>query len=624
MLSENACSTPKRSTRNNQPADFFRNGSAVVHTAAEWNKYTTLGAGTAPFQLAELQDTAGLEESIPALRKAGFTLIPLGGGSNFAGSDEEMPGVLFLKPAAGPFRVLEELPDGIIHAGSAQTLRSVLQFALSAGYTGMAGISGIPGTCGGAAFMNAGANGVCISDFIVSLEVLDLHTGTCSIPGKEAFPWRYRDSGIGADRMVVSLFLRFPKGDMALETAAWETEKQRRLRAPKGRSAGSVFRNPVQGPAGRFLEENGAKGMQAGVFEVSAEHANWIVHCGPEPGETTDLCLLIREMKKRVLLGSSILLHTEMRFANMAEQENAGIKVLVLKGGVSSEREISLKSAANVADALREAGFSVREYDIQELALTPDMTGWADVVFPVLHGGYGEDGRLQELLESASIRFVGPSSTACRCIMDKKISKRLMLDNGLTTAAYVEITSADAPIPEGMALPLIVKPNSNGSTFGVTYVETAEQWNDALAEAFKYDDVVLVEEYIQGREGSVGIVAGQALPAMEVQYPGRIYDYDAKYNADSGCRHFCPPATMTEENQRDAAEAALAFAELAGVSQLVRVDFIVRDSDQKVYILEGNGLPGMTNTSMLPEEARVAGITMPELCTMLVRSAFER
>ena len=103
-----------------------------------------------------------------------------------------------------------------------------------------------------------------------------------------------------------------------------------------------------------------------------------------------------------------------------------------------------------------------------------------------------------------------------------------------------------------------------------------------------------------------------------------IYDYDAKYNADSGCRHFCPPATMTEENQRDAAEAALAFAELAGVSQLVRVDFIVRDSDQKVYILEGNGLPGMTNTSMLPEEARVAGITMPELCTMLVRSAFER
>ena len=308
----------------------------------------------------------------------------------------------------------------------------------------------------------------------------------------------------------------------------------------------------------------------------------------------------------------------------MQDQENAALKVLVLKGGESSEREISLKSGANVAEALRIAGFTVKEYDIQKLELTDDMLHWADVIFPVLHGGYGEDGTLQELLEKASLKFVGPGSVSCRLIMDKKASKQVMFDAGLNTAKYCELRQPQDDIPAGFDFPLIVKPNSNGSTFGVTFVEDKAQWQAALAEAFRYDESVLVEEYIKGVEGAVGVVAGKALPAMEVQYPGNIYDYDAKYNADSGCRHFCPPATMTEENQRDAAEAALAFAELAGVSQLVRVDFIVRDSDQKVYILEGNGLPGMTNTSMLPEEARVAGITMPELCTMLVRSAFER
>ena len=142
-----------------------------------------------------------------------------------------------------------------------------------------------------------------------------------------------------------------------------------------------------------------------------------------------------------------------------------------------------------------------------------------------------------------------------------------------------------------------------------------------MAEAFRYDESILVEEYIQGVEGAGGVVAGKALPAMEVQYPGRIYDYDAKYNADSGCRHFCPPVSIPEEIQAEVADAAIRFAKAAGADQLVRIDFIVRSSDKNVYLLEGNGLPGMTNTSMLPEEARTAGIAMPELCTLLVRGA---
>ena len=622
MSLENGSSIPKKSIRNNHPIeDCFLPGEALIQTDASWGKFTTLGAGTGIFTLVKLLRCETAERYIPALCKAGYRLIPLGGGANFAGSDAPLNNTLFLKAEDGVFHFLREEENGIIHAGASFPLRKVLLFAKDAGYCGFSGLSGIPGTCGGAVFMNAGAKGVCISDFIVSVDVMDLRTGVCSVIRKEELPWEYRSSGLGSGRMILGVNFRFPKGDTAEEDRLWSEEAARRANAPKGRSAGSTFRNPPGQIAGKLLENAGMKGRKSGAFEVAQEHGNWIVNRSGGVGRSADYAALIHEMRKEVLKAEQILLHTEVRFANMQDQENAALKVLVLKGGESSEREISLKSGANVAEALRIAGFTVKEYDIQKLELTDDMLHWADVIFPVLHGGYGEDGTLQELLEKASLKFVGPGSVSCRLIMDKKASKQVMFDAGLNTAKYCELRQAQDDIPAGFDFPLIVKPNSNGSTFGVTFVEDKAQWQAALAEAFRYDESVLVEEYIKGVEGAVGVVAGKALPAMEVQYPGNIYDYDAKYNADSGCRHFCPPVSIPDDIQAQVADAALRFASAAGTDQLVRIDFIVRSSDKKVYLLEGNGLPGMTNTSMLPEEARTAGINMPELCTMLVRGA---
>ncbi len=570
--------------------------------------------------LAEISGTENFSSWIPLLHRSGIRLAVFGAGTNFAGADTVLADILFLKSADSSCR----RENGVVTAGAGCILRSLLRTMREGGYGGAAGISGIPGTLGGALFMNAGANGTCISDFLLSLRLLDLETGLVTEHDKSGFAWEYRHSGIPGNKMILSARLSFPVCT-GTEAEDWEKERLRRAQAPAGRSAGSTFRNPCPGlPAGKLLEEAGMKGRTKGAFTVSPLHANWIVNEGTLPAKVSDYRALISEMKEAVFQRTSILLQTEVRFADMCsytEKSNDSIKVLVVMGGDCSEREISLKSGANVSAALRKAGYQVRDYDIRELALTDEMTSWADIVFPVLHGGYGEDGRFQALLEKAGIPFVGPSSGACRIIMDKIESKERMKANGILTPAWCVVTEKSAPMPEGFELPLIVKPNTNGSTFGVTLVENPEDWNKALDEAFRYDTSVLVEEFIQGKEGSVSVVDGHVLPIIEIQFPGRIYDYDAKYNVNSPCRHLCPPETMNEEEQSIAKAAAKAYAVAVGAESLVRVDFIIRPSDGKVFVLEGNGLPGMTETSLLPIEAQTEGISLPELCSRLVRSA---
>ena len=235
----------------------------------------------------------------------------------------------------------------------------------------------------------------------------------------------------------------------------------------------------------------------------------------------------------------------------VSTEKKAPSKILVLKGGVSSEREVSLESGKAVADALREAGYEVREYDIQELAVTPEMKEWADVVWPVLHGGYGEDGRIQKMLEDAGIRFVGSGSAACALIMDKVASKKLMDLHGIPNAGYAVLTEPSETIPEGMKLPLIVKPSNEGSTFGITLVETPEDWKKAMELVFRYGNRALVEEFFKGVETTVGIIDGKALPVIEIRYEGKIYDYDAKYTHASGdTEYLCPPRNLPEELQK--------------------------------------------------------------------------
>ena len=606
-------------------------GGSAIHSAS-WDRYTTLGAGSAPFLLAEpvnMQDALNVVRIAYSLRK---TVFPLGKGTNIVGSDTPVPDLVFLKlPAASEFGRLELLPGGMVRAGAACSLLDVIRFAAEHALGGASALCGIPGSLGGALAMNAGAMGSSLSDFLVSAKGIMLGKE----PRLREYPVEdlglsYRSSpAIRGKVLVTELLLRFLPVGADEEKERIAAELARRSKAPKGRSAGSVFRNPApDSPAGKLLEGAGCKGLRFGGYMVSEAHANWIVKAGNDiPGKESDFSMLVSEMIRRVQLKYNTALQPEVRFVNMVatKKENTPSRILVLKGGVSSEREVSLESGKAVADALREAGYDVREYDIRELAVTPEMKDWADVVWPVLHGGYGEDGRIQKMLEDTGISFVGSGSAACCLIMDKVASKKLMDLHGIPNAKYAVLTEPSQTIPEGMKLPVIVKPANEGSTFGIRLVETENDWKKAMELVFRYGDTALVEEFFKGVETTVGIIDGKALPVIEIRYAGKIYDYDAKYTHALGdTEYFCPPRNVPEELQRKIQAAALKFYEISGAEEILRVDVLASVEDDSICVLEGNSIPGCTANSLVPKAGRAAGISFPELCSMLVKAAFRR
>ena len=570
-----------------------------------------------------------IREEFPA-----YTIRVIGGGTNLVGADRVLPDTVFLKLLhQEDFSRMTHGRNGLFVAGGAMSMKNILDIACACGYGGASALYGIPGSVGGATVMNAGANGKCISDFLEFLEVMDLETGKVSRLKKNAIVWNYRKTSLTEKQLVLRVAFRFLPVNPEEETLLQRREMLRRMRSPAGRSAGSVFKNPsMYLPAGKLLEQCGAKGLDKGRFQVSPDHANWIINRTDRsdlPGSEAAFFETADAMARLVYDSTGIRLNPEVRFIDMATAEKWGkdrpaVKVLVLKGGISSEREVSLLSAANVAESLRDGGFDVREYDIQKLEITDDMR-WADVVYPVLHGGFGEDGTLQKMLEDAGIRTVGCPAKSMSIVMDKVESKKVMDQNGITNAKYAVITEPGTPIPEGMSLPLIVKPNSEGSTFGLTLVEKEEDWQEAVTTALKYDKTVLVEEYIDGVEATVGILLGNALPPVEIRFPGKLYDYDAKYtHAQGETLYLCPPTGLSERVQAEAKEMSLRFARAVNAETLLRVDVIIRKGDDRVYVLEGNSMPGCTASSLLPKAAMAAGISLMELYSGLVFDALKK
>lgn len=603
-----------------------------IDPQASWDRYSSLGAGSAPFFLAEPATFSDAQNTVRTALKLGMRTFPLGNGTNLVGSDSGLHDLVFLKlPLHSEFGKLELLPDGRVCAGAACSLLNVIRFAADHSLGGASALCGIPGTLGGALAMNAGAMGKSLSDFLVSAKGILLEDDAReTVYTREELHLSYRNSPVIRGKVLVTeLILRFLPVDPEEENGRIAAELARRSRAPKGRSAGSVFRNPSpERPAGKLLEEANCKCLRYGAYAVSEAHANWIVKAEKDlPGKESDVAALVGEMIRRVKGKYNTVLEPEVRFVKMesVKEENAPLKVLVLKGGVSSEREVSLESGKAVADALREAGYEVREYDIRELAVTPEMREWADVVWPVLHGGYGEDGRIQKMLEEAGIRFVGSGSAACALIMDKVASKKRMDKFGIPNAKYTVLTKRTETIPAGFSLPLIVKPAAEGSTFGITLAETEADWKKAMDLVFQYGNTALVEEFFKGVETTVGIVDGKPLPVVEIRYAGKIYDYDAKYTHALGdTEYLCPPRTLPEELQKKIQAAALKFYEISGAEEILRVDVMASPEDGTICVLEGNSIPGCTANSLVPKAARAAGISFPQLCSRLVQAAARR
>ncbi|MBO4631396.1 MAG: D-alanine--D-alanine ligase [Lentisphaeria bacterium] len=333
------------------------------------------------------------------------------------------------------------------------------------------------------------------------------------------------------------------------------------------------------------------------------------------------------EMKQREYQTLHIELIPEVRFAEMSENQKLRkkpLKVLVLKGGTSSEREVSLESGHAIADALREKGYDVSEFDIRELTLTPEMKT-ADIVWPVLHGGFGEDGRIQKLLEDAHIPFVGSSSAACSLIMNKIESKKLMSANGIPNAKYAVVDPDHRDIPAGLKFPLVVKPVSEGSTYGLSVVDSPADWGKALELVFRYGKEALVEEFFAGVEVTLGIIAGKALPMIEIRYTTKVYDYDAKYlHKTCETQYLCHAPSVPEAIQEKLRAASLKFFQLSGAQDILRTDMMVNVQTGDFILLEGNSIPGCTANSLVPKAAKAMGMSFPDMCVLLVEGAASR
>ncbi|MBN2063767.1 MAG: D-alanine--D-alanine ligase [Sedimentisphaerales bacterium] len=315
----------------------------------------------------------------------------------------------------------------------------------------------------------------------------------------------------------------------------------------------------------------------------------------------------------------------------MSYQTTNPLRIMVLCGGISSEREVSLKSGSSVINALKQAGHEVVSSDISPQNLcaldTPDI----DVIFPVLHGKFGEDGQLQQIMEARSLKFIGSGSQASCLAMDKWLSKELFIQNGIAVtqgrllradqcAKSDKAQLADELVRE-LGLPLVLKPVCEGSSVGV-YLEKSLAGLAGRLEAFfpEFGDC-LVERFNTGGEYTVGIVCREVLPVIQIKAANSFYDYQAKYQSNDTNYLFETELDSVQLKQMQA--FALKAWDLLNCQDLARIDFMV-EPDSVPQLLEVNTLPGFTDHSLVPKAAAKKGYSMPEICDKIVQNCFKR
>ncbi|GAB2678383.1 D-alanine--D-alanine ligase family protein [Thalassiella azotivora] len=308
-----------------------------------------------------------------------------------------------------------------------------------------------------------------------------------------------------------------------------------------------------------------------------------------------------------------------------------GPRVLVVAGGLSHEREVSLRSGRRVADALRQAGCEVRVSDLDGSLLSTLSEDPPDVVWPLLHGATGEDGSVRDVLELAGVRYVGSTPEACRRTWDKPVAGSVAASAGvrvpdavaLPHAVFRELGAVAVmqALERRFGLPLVVKPSRGGSALGVTVVQRAEDLPRAMVDCFAYSDVALVQRAVSGREVTVSVLdLGEGplpLPVVEIVTDG-AYDYDARYNPGR-VEYFCP-ARLSDDDTMQVAAAAVSAYQALGLRHLGRVDFIL-DDEGTPWFLEANVAPGMTEVSLLPQAVQASALDLATTYRRLVESA---
>jgi D-alanine-D-alanine ligase len=306
------------------------------------------------------------------------------------------------------------------------------------------------------------------------------------------------------------------------------------------------------------------------------------------------------------------------------------VRVAVLKGGSSLERTVSLRSGARVEDALERLGHEVVAIDVGADLVDRLIADRPDVAFVALHGRGGEDGTAQELLEILGIPFTGPGVAACALCTDKALAKHALRAAGVPTppwfafnqTAFRELGAGEAlgGLESRLGFPLVIKPSRGGSALGVKFAAAAEEVPAALVAAFSYDDRVLLERFVEGRELAVSVIGEEALPIVEaIPAGGDPYDFEARY--EIGRTRFECPAELTVEETAAVDEAALAAYRALGCSGFARVDLMLGADGPQV--LEVNAIPGLTDTSLLPQAAEAAGLGFEELVERILELALD-
>jgi len=296
------------------------------------------------------------------------------------------------------------------------------------------------------------------------------------------------------------------------------------------------------------------------------------------------------------------------------------MKVAVLKGGRSLERNVSLRSGARVEDALERLGHEIVALDVGADLVKRLVADAPDVAFVAMHGVGGEDGTVQELLEILGIPFTGPGAAACARCMDKSLAKHAISEAGLPTpdwfafnsTAFRELGAADAlgRLEQSLGFPLVVKPSRGGSSLGVRFAAAPGEVPQALVSAFSYDERVLLERFVDGREVAVSVLGETALPIVEaIPAEGDRYDFEARY--EIGRTRFVCPAALAEAERAAIEEVAVATYRALGCSGFARIDLILEPGGPQV--LEANAIPGLTDTSLLPQAAEAAGMSFEDL-----------
>jgi len=298
------------------------------------------------------------------------------------------------------------------------------------------------------------------------------------------------------------------------------------------------------------------------------------------------------------------------------------MKIGVLLGGNSSEREVSLASGKAISAACKELGHDVLDLDPQfdMRSLVPDLLT-VDLVFNGLHGGDGENGVIPGFLQSLGVKYTGSRTEASAICMDKRISKALVHRKDLLTPNWVSLANNDPFSSVGdMVFPVVIKPNDQGSTIGLTVVKDESELDHAIELARQFANVVLIEEFIVGKEITVTVIGDKAYPIVEIVPSHGLYDYECKYNKGM-TEYFCP-AIIDKDLTKAIHESALKIHRLLGCRHYSRVDFRL-DKNGKAWFLELNTLPGMTETSLVPKSAKASGLSFPELIQTIINEALE-